>query len=100
VTRTVVHYLTKRLLPETALPKALECRKAFIDSGDVVSSDPSFSSLSKLRLVTFNILASAYAKSSYALSTLYDYLENPDFLLSDEYRLQLVVKELLAYRYV
>jgi hypothetical protein len=95
VSRTVVHYLSKYLLPETALPKALECREQFLEES---AAPPPPGSSPPLRLVTFNILARAYAQSSHALSTLYDYLADPDMHLSEDFRLQLVVKELLAYR--
>jgi mRNA deadenylase 3'-5' endonuclease subunit Ccr4 len=99
-----VQYLSKPLLPETALPKALEYRHQYLQESEIEAqteiqtTDRSSSSPPTLRLVSFNILASAYAQSAYALSCMYDYLEHPEVLLSDEYRLQLVVKEMLAYR--
>ena len=98
----MVQYLSKQLLPEIDLPKVLECRHQFLqDSASITTAVASpCTTPSPLRLVSFNILASAYAQSSYALSTMYDYIENQDMHLSDEYRLQLVAKELLGYRYV
>lgn len=95
--RTVVQYLSRALEPETALSKALECRHKYLQ--DIISI-PTTALAPALRLVSFNILARGYVQNTYALSSMYDYLENQEVHLSDEYRLQFVIKELLAYRSV
>lgn len=48
-----------------------------------------------LRIVSYNILADAYAKDEFALKMLYPYC--PPYALSIQYRQQLLLKELIGY---
>ena len=85
-----MQYFNKRLLPDTMTSKSVECRHDFL-LNSVDSALPSC-----IRLVCYNILSGVYTHNSRALIS-YDYLEDPEMTLSDEFRLQLIVRELLAY---
>ena len=86
--RTVTLYLPHPITPEGPTPRMLDVRQDYLDTPP----------LGSLRMMTYNILASAYATSAHALQEMYNYVPDPDLHLAEEYRAQLVVKELLASR--
>jgi hypothetical protein len=87
--RSVTLYLNRPIESAVPCPRALQVRRDFFfgsQGGD----------RSSLRLMTYNILANAYATSHHAMNEMYSYVPAPEVHLAEEYRGQLVVKELLA----
>lgn len=93
--RSVTLYLNRPVEAEAPTPRSLEVRLDFFgdSAGEVKRFVPSACSL---RLMTYNILANAYATSPHAMYEMYSYVPSPEIHLSEEYRGALVVKELLA----
>lgn len=93
--RSCVYYLNGTVQPYTPIFRnILDVRSSFLNNS-CMQNKININKNNGMRFISYNILADAYATSEFSINQLYSYCSASH--LDTEYRIQLVLKELLAY---